>query len=137
MIGIVVVGHDRLAEEMVTATCRIMPEARGITGVSIDSNAPVDAGREKIRKAIADVDGIGGTLLLTDMFGGTPTNLCLSFLQPGKVEVISGVNLPMLIKLVHGQQTRPFSDVVEFIQHYGQKNIVIASRVLEGQIDNP
>ena len=134
MIGILVVGHDQLAQEMVAVTRKIIPDLQQIPPLSIDSNAPAETNREKIRQAMSSVENAQGTLLLTDMFGGTPTNLCLTFLEPGKVEVISGVNLPMLIKLGNGLQQRPFGEVVEFIQRYGQKNIVIASRVLEGKL---
>lgn len=137
MIGIIVVGHDQLPQEMVKVTRKIIPDAQYLSAVSIDSNAPVHVGREHIQQAIAALEGNDGILLLTDLFGGTPSNLCLAFLQPARVEVISGVNLPMLIKLMNGQQERSFADVIEFIQRYGQKNIVIASHVLEGKIDQP
>ena len=74
-----------------------------------------------------------GVLLLSDMFGGTPSNLCLSFLGRPRLEVISGINLPMLIKLAGEKNRSSFEDLVEFIRDYGRKNIVIASKVLEGK----
>lgn len=135
LIGIVVVGHGQLATAMVAASRSILPEAQAVAGVAIDSTAPVQEGRAHIAAAIQQVDQGGGVLLLTDMFGGTPSNLCLSFLEPKHIEVLSGVNLPMLIKLLGGMQSQPFTDVIPLIQHYGQKNIVVASQVLQGTLD--
>ncbi|MBI4237530.1 MAG: PTS sugar transporter subunit IIA [Deltaproteobacteria bacterium] len=135
LIGIVAVGHGNLTTAMVDAVRKIMPDAQQITSVEIDSNAPVEENRKKIGRAIQAVDQDVGVLLLTDMFGGTPSNLCLSFLKPNRIEVISGLNLPMLIKLLGGMQQQHFNEVVTFIQRYGQKNIVIASHVLQGKLD--
>lgn len=134
MIGIVVVAHENIANEMVGAVKKITPEATNIVGVDIDSNAPVALNRQKISDAIDGFKENDGIVLLSDMFGGTPSNLCLSFLSP-TIEVISGFNLPMLIKLVTLNKHYTFEELVEFIQKYGQKNIVIASKVLNGQID--
>lgn len=134
-IGVVVVGHGEIAPAMLREAQQIIKEVEHAVAVAIDSGAPVEQSRQQIAKAIQTVDQQGGILLLTDMFGGTPSNLCLSFLETAKVEVISGVNLPILIKLLGGLQLQPFSEVTEFIQHYGQKNIVIASQVLEGKND--
>ncbi len=133
-IGIVVVGHGPLAPAMVNAVLGIEPDTTGLIGVAIDSTAPVDVSRQLVRDAIEAVNQHAGILLLTDLFGGTPSNLCLAFLEPGTVEIISGVNLPMLIKLVSGLQEQPLADITNFIQHYGQKNIVIASHVLDGRL---
>ncbi len=134
MVGIVIVSHDRIGEEMVAVTKKILPDAEGIIAVAINSNASVDTNRQKIAAAVAEVDKNNGVLLLSDMFGGTPSNLCLSFLGKPKLEVISGINLPMLIKLAGDRRNRTFEELVEFIRDYGRKNIVIASKVLEGNI---
>jgi PTS system mannose-specific IIA component len=134
MIGIVVVSHDNIAGEMVETAKKILKESEGITSVAIDSNAPVEANRQKIASAIAAVDSDDGVLILSDMFGGTPSNLCLSFLGKKKLEVISGLNLPMLIKLVSDRNRLNFEELPLFIRDYGRKNIVIASSVLEGKI---
>jgi len=134
MIGIVVVTHDNIAQEMVETTKKILKETEGITGVAIDSNAPVEANRHKISEAIKTVDSGNGVLILSDMFGGTPSNLCLSFLGKSKLEVISGLNLPMLIKLVSDRNKLSFEELPQFIRDYGRKNIVIASNILEGKI---
>jgi PTS system mannose-specific IIA component len=133
MIGIVVVAHGNIGCEMVAATHRIIPEAKHLIGVAVESNNPPQSIRQQISDAIAKVGGDDGVLILTDMFGGTPSNICLSFLNQERVEVISGVNLPMLIKLANLKGQLSFDDTVPFIQQYGQRNIVIASHVLDGR----
>lgn len=135
MIGIVIVAHDRIAESMLEVAQKIIPDFKNVCALGIDSNAPVEKNRQIIADAIAGVDKGKGVLLLTDLFGGTPTNLCLSFLAAEKIEVISGFNLPMLIKLASGMQQKSFQEVVTFIREYGERNIVIASRVLNGAIE--
>ena len=133
MIGIVVVAHGNIGCEMVTATQRIIPEAKHVIGVPVESNDPPQSIRQQISNAIAKVNSGDGLLIMTDMFGGTPSNICLSFLNHEKTEVISGVNLPMLIKLANISEELNFDDIVPFIQQYGQRNIVIASHVLDGK----
>ncbi|MBI2343647.1 MAG: PTS sugar transporter subunit IIA [Deltaproteobacteria bacterium] len=134
-IGVVVVGHGNFAPAMVQAARSILGDISHVVGVAIDSSAPVELNRQQIASAIREVDLGHGVVLLTDMFGGTPSNLCLSFLQPKLLEVISGVNLPMLIKLAGGLQREPFEKIIPFLQIYGQKNIVNASNVLQGKLD--
>lgn len=135
MIGLVVVSHNNIGKEMVAATKKIIPDCSNIVSLSIESDIPAEANRNKIREAINSVDQDHGIILLTDMFGGTPSNLCLSFLEKGKVEIISGINLPMLIKLVNTKDKMHIDELAVFIKQYGQKNIVIASEVLNGKID--
>ncbi len=132
MIGVVIVAHDKIADAMLETARKIITDFQNVSALGIDSNAPVEKNRQMIADAVAKVDQGKGVLLLTDLFGGTPTNLCLSFLSPGKYEVISGFNLPMLIKLGSGLQNKPFAEIVPFIKEYGERNIVIASRVLDG-----
>jgi len=132
MIGIVVVSHGNIGCEMVSATRRIIPEATNMCGVSVESDNPPDYIRKQIADAIKSVNSGDGVLILTDMFGGTPSNICLSFLEPHKIEVVSGFNMPMLIKLAAIKETADFDDTVRFIHQYGQRNIVIASNVLSG-----
>lgn len=134
MIGIVVVTHGNIGPEMVVATRRIFPEATHIKGVAVESNDPPESIRHQISEAVADVNRDKGVLIFTDMFGGTPSNICLSFLEASRVEVVSGVNLPMLVKLASLKSNSNFDDTVTFIQQYGQRNIVIASHVLAGKI---
>ena len=133
MIGIVVVSHGNIGCEMVTATRRIFPEATHLAGVAVESNDPPESIRGQIAEAVASVDRGDGVLILTDMFGGTPSNISLSFLAPSRVEVVSGFNLPMLVKLANLKEGASFADTVTFIQQYGQRNIVIASNVLSGR----
>ncbi|MBT3181802.1 MAG: PTS fructose transporter subunit IIA [Deltaproteobacteria bacterium] len=136
MIGIVIVSHGNIGCEMVNATNRIIPDLKHMSGVAIESDDPPQSIRHQIEKSIKDVDDGDGVLILTDMFGGTPSNICLSFLDNSKTEVISGFNMPMLIKLAHLKDNADFDDTVSFIQQYGQRNIVIASHVLSGRKRN-
>lgn len=132
MIGVIAVGHGNIGCEMVEAARRIIPDARHLHGVAFEPKEPPESIRERISNAIRDADDGDGVLILTDMFGGTPSNICLSFLEPSRIEVVSGFNLPMLIKLANLKADADFHDTVNFIQQYGQRNIVIASTVLAG-----
>ena len=134
MVGVVVVSHTNIGKEMVIATKKIIPDCRNIVSLAIESDMPPEANRNLIRQAIEQVGTSNGVILLTDMFGGTPSNLCMSFLKKGEIEVISGFNLPMLIKLANYRNKIPFNELPPFIKNYGQKNIVIASEVLEGKV---
>ncbi len=133
MIGIVIVSHSNIGSEMIDATCRIIPETTHLNSVAVDSNDPPESIRQHVSDAIKKVDQGDGVLILTDMFGGTPSNICMTFLQPDKVEVISGFNMPMLIKLANLEDDADFMETVHFIKKYGQRNIVIASEVLTGK----
>lgn len=132
MIGTVVVAHGNIGIEMVRVARSIVTDAAPMVGVALEHDENVETIRQKIRAAISEVDRDGGVLLLSDMFGGTPSNLCLSFLQEGKVEVITGVNLPVLIKLASFRGDKPLAQVALFIKEYGQKNIALAGEVLKG-----
>ncbi len=133
MIGIVIVTHRQLGDALVDAAEFILdnkPEA--ITPVTIDLNENADTLRKKISDGIKKVDQKKGILLLTDMFGGTPSNLSYSFLEEGKIEVLSGVNLPILIKAIHSRREMKLSELAETLEAYGQKSISLASRILKG-----
>ena len=133
MIGIVIVTHRQLGEAFVDAADFILngkPEATAT--VSIDLNEPADTLRKKIVEAVKSVDQKQGVLILTDMFGGTPSNLSYSLLEEGKIEVISGVNLPMLIKAVNSRERSTLSELAETLEAYGKKSISLASRILKG-----
>ena len=133
MIGIVIVTHRQLGEAFVDAADFILngkPEATAT--VSIDLNEPADTLRKKIVEAVKSVDQKQGVLILTDMFGGTPSNLSYSLLEEGKIEVISGVNLPMLIKAVNSREQSTLSELAETLEAYGKKSISLASRILKG-----
>ena len=131
MIGIVVVTHGALAGELVNATRTIVGDIPAIAAVSIGWTDDMNSAREAIARAVAEVGG-GEVLILTDMFGGTPTNVSLPFLSP-QVEIVTGVNLPMLIKLASVRDEEPLNDAVSHAKEAGRKYINIASRVLSGK----
>ena len=130
MIGIVVVSHGRLAEELVNAAKTIVGEIPAIAAVSIGWSSDMDAAREAIGRALSEV-GSEGALILTDMFGGTPTNVSLSFLAPG-IEIVTGVNLPMLIKL-STRRVGALAEVARAMREQARESIVVASELLEKQ----
>ena len=130
MIGIVVVAHFNLAREMVAATELIVGKQERFAYVDIFPDEEVDKIKKKLTEALKSADSGEGAIILTDMFGGTPSNISLSFLREGKVEVVTGTNLPMLIKLVTYRQGRPLSELASFIASYGKKNIYLATDVL-------
>ncbi|RLB08163.1 MAG: PTS fructose transporter subunit IIA [Deltaproteobacteria bacterium] len=131
MIGVIIVTHSALADEFLMATQQIVGDVEGIEPISIDPSEPIEEVKKRIKKAIKKVDAGEGVLILTDMFGGTPSNISLSFLEKGKVEVVTGVNLPMLIKLSTLREEKALDDLASFIRSYGQKNIHLASEILE------
>ena len=133
MIGITIVTHKQLGDALIDAAAFILgrkPDA--VMSVSIDINEKVDALRTDIAKAIKKVQREDGVLILTDMFGGTPSNLSYSFLEEGKVEVISGVNLPILIKAVGSREKMGLTDLAIHLEAYGKKSISMASGILKG-----
>ena len=128
MIGIVVVTHGALAGELVNATRTIVGDIPAIAAVSIGWTDDMNSAREAIERALAEVGG-GDVLILTDMFGGTPTNVSLPFLSP-KVEIVTGVNLPMLIKLTTLREGE-LVEVARVIREQGKGAIYVASEILE------
>jgi PTS system mannose-specific IIA component len=128
MIGIVVVTHGALAGELVNATRTIVGDIPAIAAVSIGWTDDMNSAREAIERAVAEVGG-GDVLILTDMFGGTPTNVSLPFLSP-KVEIVTGVNLPMLIKLTTLREGE-LVEVARVIREQGKGAIYVASEILE------
>jgi len=133
MIGIVIVTHSQLGDALIDAAEFILgtrPDT--MVSVSINLNEHVDKLRKKIAEAIKKVDHNRGVLILTDMFGGTPSNLSYSFLEEGRIEVISGVNLPILIKAVDIQKEMGLSELAEHLEAYGKKSISLASGILKG-----
>jgi len=130
MVGVVLVTHSALADELLLATQQIVGEIEGIEPISIDPSEPMEGIRKRIKKAIKKVDRGKGVLVLTDMFGGTPSNMSLSFLERGKVEVVTGVNLPMLLKLATLKDEMPLEELASYIRSYGQRNIHLASEIL-------
>jgi PTS system mannose-specific IIA component len=136
MIGIVVVTHGQLARELVAAAEMIIGDIPNVTSVSMGwHESPEDAERE-IEAAIARVESGKGTVVLTDMFGGTPSNLSLAFLEKGRVEVVTGVNLPMLIRLASLREEELGDDlraVAAQAMREGKENVYLASDLLASQ----
>lgn len=130
LVGGVIVTHGRLATELLAAAEMIVGEITHILAVSIGWHDDVDQACEEIQRAISRVNQGEGVLLLTDMFGGTPTNLAMTFSKTGKVEIITGVNLPMVIKLASQQQEEPLSALARKVRDQGQNNIYLASEIL-------
>jgi PTS system mannose-specific IIA component len=129
-VGVVIVTHYRLGEEFLQALRLIVPSAPGFLAVGIEPTQSVEEMRGSIAQALARADQGQGVLVLTDMFGGTPSNISLSFLAEHKVEVVTGVNLPMLIKLATLSEPKPLAELAVFIKSYGQRNISVASEIL-------
>ncbi|HET9317821.1 MAG TPA: PTS sugar transporter subunit IIA [Vicinamibacteria bacterium] len=129
-VGVVVVAHYRLGEELLQALRLIVPGASGFEAVSIEPKQSVEEMRAAISEAIDRVEQGEGVLILTDMFGGTPSNIALSFLGEKRIEVVTGVNLPMLIKLATLRKVQPLEELAAFIKGYGQRNISLASELL-------
>jgi PTS system mannose-specific IIA component len=133
VIGIVVVTHGQLATELLNAAEAIVGDLPRFAAVSIGWHDDMDDAREEIRQAIARLQGEGGVLLLTDMFGGTPTNLGLSFVEPDLVEVVTGVNLPMLIKLTSLRSSQDLLAVARELRETGRNAIHVASDLLRSE----
>ena len=130
MIGILIVTHQELAEALVSVWDLILGRQEGIVAVSLDPNAPPEVSQRQIQQGLSQVNGGNGIIILTDMLGGTPSNLTLSFLQEGKVEVVTGVNLPMLMKLAHIRDQQDLRQAALALKESGQKGITVASEVL-------
>ena len=132
MIGVVVVTHGQLATELVNAAEMIVGDLPQFTAVSIGWHDDVGDAREEIVRAVDRVRGDAGVLLLTDMFGGTPSNLGMTFLEANRVEVITGVNLPMLLKLASLRGSQDLPSVARQIRDHGRNAIWVASDFLTG-----
>ena len=130
MIGIVLVTHGRLAREFVDAMEHVVGPQEKVAEVCIGPDDDMEQRRKEIIDSVGRVDDGDGVVLLTDMFGGTPSNLAISVLEPGKIEVIAGVNLPMLIKLASVRKTEPLMEAVTQAQEAGRKYINVASQLL-------
>jgi PTS system mannose-specific IIA component len=130
MIGLVLVTHGRLAAEFVTAMEHVVGPQDAIEAICIGPEDDMEARRADIAAAIAKVEKGHGVILLTDLFGGTPSNLAISLMKPGKVEVIAGINLPMLIRLEGARKTMKVVPAVAAAREAGRKYISVASEVL-------
>jgi len=133
MIGIVIVTHRQLGEALIDAAEFIIgSKPQETTWVSIDLNESANVLRKKIAEGIKQVEKKEGVLILTDMFGGTPSNLSYSFLEEGQVEVISGVNLPILIKALNTRKDVDLGELATSLEAFGKKSISLASGILKG-----
>ncbi len=131
MIGIVIVTHCNLGQELIRSAEFITGKFSQARAVSLNPEDQEGALWGKISEAIEKVDTGGGVILLTDMFGGTPSNICLSFLTDGKVEVVTGVNLPMLIGLISKREGESLNQVAREIKDYGLRSIALAGEILK------
>ncbi len=130
MIGILIVTHKELAEALMYVWDLILGRTEGVQAVSLDPNNPPEVSRRQIQQGLNQINNGSGVIILTDMLGGTPSNLALPFLQEGKVEVITGVNLPMLMKLPQIREKTDLREAARTLKESGQKGITMASEVL-------
>ncbi len=131
LVGVVVVTHGQLAVELVNAAEAIVGDLAHVQAVSIGWHDDVEQARQEIGQAIARVATPAGTLVLTDMFGGTPSNLAVTFLVPDRVEVVTGVNLPMLLKLATLRRADTLREVARLVREHGQSAVWVASDLLQ------
>ena len=134
MIGALIVTHGQLANELLNAARKIESEVGVIEAVPLEWTDSVDEAREKIRQALERLGAVHGVIIFTDMFGGTPSNIALSFLEKGRVEIITGVNLPMVVKFATMQtDARDVSTLAHAIVEKGSKAIRAASDLLSAE----
>lgn len=134
MIGVLITTHGELGSELIKAAELIKGPIKGILHISVDQTKGLEEIKKEISTAIKKLDQGRGVLILTDLFGGTPSNVSLSFMKEGKVEVVTGVNLPMLLKLTDVRDKMPLNEFTHFIKDYGIKNICVASEILNKKI---
>jgi mannose PTS system EIIA component len=133
MIGILVVTHSQLGEALIDAAEFILgSRPKGVVSVSIDLNQNADRLRERVAAGIKKVTQDGGVLILTDMFGGTPSNISYSFLEEGRIEVLSGANLPVLVHALDNRARMPLNQLAASLEAFGKKSITLASGILKG-----
>ncbi len=134
MVGVVVMTHGNLGRELIRAAELIKGELKGVIPISVDAAKGVEELKKEIVSAIKKADTGSGVLILTDLFGGTPSNISLSFLKKNKVEVVTGVNLPMLMKVPDVREDHDLAEFAQFIKEYGEKNIYLASAILNRKV---
>jgi len=130
MIGLVVVSHGKLALEFIAATEHVVGKQQNIKAICIEPDDDMEKRREDILAAVKEVDTGSGVAVLTDMFGGTPSNLAISIMGKVPVEVVAGINLPMMVKLATIRSTKPLTEAVLVAQEAGRKYINVASNLL-------
>jgi PTS system mannose-specific IIA component len=135
MVGMLVITHRRLATELIDTAELIVGKIDSCVGLSLDPDLPVDDLRQQITKAMNEVNDGDGVIVLTDMFGGTPSNLSLSFLNQKGIEVVTGVNLPMLLKLAHSREDQKVDELARVVKDYGRRSISLASEILNEEVN--
>jgi mannose PTS system EIIA component len=134
MIGVIITTHGNLGSELIKAAELIKGKLEGVSYISVDQTNGMEEIKKQISSSIKKLEQGQGVLILTDLFGGTPSNISLSFLKEGKLEVVTGVNLPMLLKLYDKRQEMTLKDFALYIKDYGKKNIYLASEVLSKKV---
>jgi mannose PTS system EIIA component len=131
MIGLVIATHSQLGAELASAAAMIIGPSDRIITVAVSRGSEVEAIRAEIGAAVMAVDRDGdGVIIMTDMFGGTPSNISISFLDPGRVEVITGINLPMVLKFFNSPEALSVAELARMLKAYGQQSITLASEIL-------
>jgi PTS system mannose-specific IIA component len=130
MIGLILVTHGKLADEFVNAMQHVVGRQDGVATVCIGPNDDMEARRREIADAVGAVDNGAGVIILTDLFGGTPSNLAISLMKPGQIEVIAGINLPMLIRLAKARSAMDLAKATTAARDAGRNYITIASEFL-------
>jgi len=134
MVGVIIISHCKIAEELLKAAQVILGEIPSCIAIGIAPEEKLEKIAERLEQALAQVDEGEGVLILTDLFGGTPSNVSLSFLQEKKVEVVSGVNLPMVLKIGVGRHKKDLKEVVRIARDAGRKNISVASEIMKKRV---
>ena len=134
MVGMLVITHQRLAQEFIATAELIVGKIENCVGLSLDPDLPVGDLLQQINQAMDKVNDGDGVIVLTDMFGGTPSNLSLSFLNKGGIEVLTGVNLPMLLKLAQSREGHKVDELARIIKDYGRRSISLASEILDQEV---
>jgi len=132
MIGIVIVTHGNLAQEFKLALEHIVGPQENMIAINIAADDDMEKRRDEISDAVSKVSMGSGVIILTDLFGGTPSNMAISMMQDDQVEVIAGINLPMLVKLASLRESKTILEAAELAQEAGRKYIHVASKVLQG-----
>ena len=133
MLGMLVVTHGNLARELVSSARTIVGEEVALEALSIAWNDDTEGAADRIRQGIERVDRGAGVLVLTDMFGGTPTNLSLALLEPGRVEIVTGANLPMVIKFANLDRSVELTEAAACVARQGRESVQVASELLDDQ----
>ncbi len=136
MVGIIIVTHSDFGARLLEAASLIMGEDRGCCSIGVDISKPMQDIIDQLKQKVVELDSGKGVIILTDMFGGTPTNISLSLLSYTRLEVITGVNLPMVLKAL-GNREKKLSDLAQEIKAAGKQGILVAGDVLKRQVSSP